>query len=81
MNDLRSRLKKCFAAVFPSVSQDQIETATPDTIKGWDSIAMVTLISVVEEEFGQSIPLEEIPNLNSFARLYTYLIDMDGMRP
>ena len=81
MDDIHYKLKRCFAAVFPDVRQGSIEVASPETINGWDSIAMVTLISIVEEEFGQPIPLEEIPNLNSFDNLYRYLTNKNGIRP
>jgi acyl carrier protein len=73
MNDIRTRLTRCFAAVFPDLPGDQIEAASIRTVKGWDSIALVTLISLVEEEFACSIALEQIPNLESFEKFHQYL--------
>jgi acyl carrier protein len=73
MNDTRARLNQCFAAVFPDLSREQFETATVQRVKNWDSIAMVTLVGLVEEEFACSITLEDIPNLDSFEKLYRHL--------
>jgi acyl carrier protein len=78
MDEISNRLKKCFVAVFPSVPVDKVETASQETVEKWDSIAMVTLISVVEEEFGQSVDVEDIPNLNSFESLRRYLTKTTG---
>ena len=75
MNDIRARLNSCFAAVFPDLPGDKIEAVSVRTVKGWDSIAVVTLISLVEEEFACSIALEEIPNLDSFEKFHRYLIE------
>jgi len=73
MNEIRARLNRCFAAVFPDLSRNQCETATVQSVKDWDSIATVTLVGLVEEEFACSIALEDLPNLDSFEKLYRYL--------
>jgi acyl carrier protein len=80
MDEIRNRLKKCFAAVFPNTPVNEIESSSQETTKQWDSIATVTLVSVVEEEFGQPIGVEDIPNLNSFENLRRYLTKMNGTR-
>jgi acyl carrier protein len=80
MDEVRDRLKKCFAAVFPNIPVSEIESSSQGTIEEWDSIAMVTLITVVEEEFGQPLDLEDIPNLNSFESLRRYLTKTNGTR-
>jgi acyl carrier protein len=80
MDEIRDRLRKCFAAVFPNIPVSEIESSSQETIEKWDSIAMVTLISVVEEEFGQPIDLEDLPNLNSFENFRRYLTKMNGTR-
>lgn len=69
MNELSidSRLTGCFQAVFPDLSGSQIANATTDTVESWDSVAMVTLVSVVEEEFSTVLSPEEYGNLLSFA--------------
>jgi acyl carrier protein len=81
MDDIRSRLRECFATIFPDLPPNRIETATLETISEWDSIAMVTLISVVEEEFGLPIALESVANLNSFDSLCRYLTTASDTQP
>jgi len=51
-NDIDDRLIRCFTAVFPDLSREQVVSASRDSIAGWDSLSGVTLVSVVEDEFG-----------------------------
>jgi acyl carrier protein len=60
------RLQKCFAAVFPNLSDDEILRASSASIAAWDSLATVTLVSVIEEEFGITIAPEEYEEMISF---------------
>jgi acyl carrier protein len=71
--DERSRLMKCFAAVFPDLPPAEIAAASPLTVPAWDSVAMVTLLAVVEEEFAITIDHEDIERLTSFAALADYV--------
>lgn len=64
---LEDRLMACFAAVFPHLSPQEIRNATSHSVEGWDSIAFVTLIAAVEEEFQITIPSDAYPKLDSFA--------------
>jgi acyl carrier protein len=73
MGDETSSLTRCFAAVFPELSVDQIVTASVETVPEWNSLASVTLIAVIEEQFGLQIPELDIPELGSFAAVRDYL--------
>ena len=73
MPDHRARLATCFSAVFPDLRPDELDGARPDTVAGWDSIANVTLLAVIEEEFGVAIAPEDIENLTSFAALLAHV--------
>ena len=73
MGDIRQRLTKCFAAVFPTVNGDQIEQLEPGSVDGWDSVATVTLMSVIEEEFEIEIDPENIEALLSFHSALSYV--------
>ena len=70
MPELEERLQKCFSAVFPGLSAEEIRRANSASIATWDSLATVTLVSVIEEEFGISIAPEE----------YEYMISFDLIR-
>lgn len=66
MDEIEERLVACFRTVFPDLDEGSIQTLSNTSIAGWDSVATVTLIAVVEEEFGISVPLEEFDAMSSF---------------
>ncbi len=67
MSDIQQRLINCFSVVFPDLSADEIPRAGSASVAAWDSLATVTLVSVVEEEFGVTISAEEYESFVSFA--------------
>jgi acyl carrier protein len=73
MNDVRTRLSGCFRAVFPHLSESAIHSASVESIEKWDSVAMVTLNSLVQEEFSLEIPLDDMEGLQSFSHFAEYL--------
>jgi acyl carrier protein len=73
MTDVQTRLAKCFTAVFPNLMPSEIPAATSTTVEGWDSLATVTLMTVVEEEFGTTIEPEELEHLQSFEAYVRHL--------
>lgn len=73
MPNLAARLRQCFATLFPDLTQDAIGKASVDSVSGWDSVAMVTLVSLIEEEFATSIPLEDLDQFTSFPQIEAYL--------
>lgn len=66
MSDIQERLINCFSTVFPDLSRDEILRASSSSVATWDSLATVTLVSVVEEEFGISILPEDYDYMVSF---------------
>jgi acyl carrier protein len=73
MDNLEHRLVRCFSSVFPSLNEDQIRNASVDSVPDWHSLASVTLISVVQEEFGVQVGLMDLPNLVSFSAVQNYV--------
>jgi acyl carrier protein len=73
MDELRSRLDKCFSAAFPKLAHDQIPDADTLNLKDWDSVASVTLFAIIEEEFGLELELSELPQLVSYRNILGYL--------
>jgi acyl carrier protein len=67
------RLVKCFGAVFPDLNEQQILAATPKTVGAWDSVATVTLMTVIEEEFGIQVDADDIEQLLSFDSALAYV--------
>lgn len=68
MQDVRhERLEGCFEQAFPGLSRSAIPTCTQSTVAAWDSIAHVTLMSLIGEVFGIEIDFEEFEDATSFA--------------
>lgn len=75
MSDLQTRLTSCFIRVFPNLPAERIPTASPQTVAEWDSIAAISLVNVIEEEFETQIDFEYLSDLDSFDKIATYLKD------
>ncbi|MBL7222559.1 MAG: acyl carrier protein [Candidatus Brocadiae bacterium] len=73
MPDLHCRLMECFAAVFPGLGEAEIPRASFTSVAKWDSLATITLIGVLEEEFGVSVPPDDLELLVSFELILDYL--------
>ncbi len=70
---VRQRLLECFRAVFPNASDEELAASSAGTNSSWDSVTQVTLISIVEEDFGIRLPEEQYGELTSFASLLAFL--------
>jgi acyl carrier protein len=68
-----ARLERCFAAVFPGLTPEQLRQADADNLAAWDSMNTVTLMAVVNEEFGSDLDLDQMEPLRSFQSLLGYL--------
>jgi acyl carrier protein len=73
MDDTEERLSGCFTAVFAELSPLAARTARIESVKGWDSIAAATLVSLVEEEFRIRIAPADLPELTSFDAFHRYV--------
>ena len=73
MDETRTRLIKCFETVFPDMPVGEITGATQASVAAWDSIAAITLLNVIEEEFQITMDLELAGELDSFPKIYEYL--------
>ena len=80
MNDIESRLIKCFQAVFPDLAEADITAATQDSVAVWDSVATITLANVIEDEFHQPVDFDQLSELTSFKRFREYLTSATGIR-
>ena len=70
---MEQRLVACFSAVLPDLTAEQVRQASANSSGDWDSVATVTLIAVVEEEFGITIGIEDPAQFDSFQGFLTYL--------
>jgi acyl carrier protein len=74
VNDDDNRLMRCFASALPGATRDEIRTAKFESMAGWDSLRGVTLLAVLDEEFGVQIDLQELLELETFDSVKRYLL-------
>lgn len=72
MNDTQERLVKCFSTVFPALSRTEILQANSESAE-WDSLTIVTLFAVIEEEFAIQFLPQEVESLLSFDAFWNYV--------
>ena len=73
MSNTEDRLVNCFALVFPELSAEEIRLASVASVGSWDSVASINLVTVIEEEFGLQVELEELGEMASFATILDLL--------
>ena len=73
MDDGTATLHRCFAVVFPDLADDEIPSASVGNVPEWDSLASVTLMAVLEGEFGVEISELDLSRLRSYADVLDYL--------
>lgn len=73
MNNDTVLLTKCFLATFPEMRPEEVNTASAATTDKWDSVASVTLFSLIEEEFGVALSLDALDEFSSFQQILAHL--------
>jgi len=73
MDETRQRLSNCFEVVFPALPHERIPGASTASVAEWDSVAAITLMNVLEEEFGLEMDLDDLADLDSFDKILAYL--------
>lgn len=76
MDNIREKLTGCFLLVFPQLDRSRVESASVDSVKQWDSVAQVNLLTVIGEEFGLEIDYEEFEGATSFEALAARLAQL-----
>jgi len=73
MNDIQNRVSRCFANVFPDLPDSELPKVSMASLARWDSIAQVTLLAAVAEEFSIDFTAEDFEELTSFALITDYV--------
>lgn len=66
MNNTAEKIKKIMSVIFEIPSGEINENSSSDNIENWDSLRHLNMIVALEEEFGVSIPDDEVGNLVNF---------------
>lgn len=71
--------KKDFLALLEEIIEADKDTMTGNEfindVDGWDSLAVVSFIAMVDENFGVTLPAKKISDANSFQDLIVLLGD------
>ena len=73
MDEVGARLTKCFIVVFPELKPDEASRASAATLDQWDSVASVTLFTLIEEEFGISLDVDALDQFSSFENIRAHI--------
>jgi acyl carrier protein len=73
MDAVHNKLSRCFTALFPTLGADDIPRANQESVPEWDSLAAITMMRMIEEEFDVQLDFEELENLTSFEGIHQYL--------
>ncbi len=78
MNDIETRLMECLQTVFPGVPAAELTEASVQTLEQWDSLATVTIVALVEEQFGIEVEPDDLTRFDSFAHIAAFLASRPG---
>lgn len=73
MTDLQDRLVRCFSSVFPTLSEAEICASDVVPLFDLDSLAGVTLVTLIDQEFGVNVDLPDLLELGSFEAISQFL--------
>jgi acyl carrier protein len=73
MNDTSQRIVRCFENVFPGIRANEVPRASTASLAAWDSVAHVTLLAAIAEEFGVEFAAEDFEELISFPLIVGYV--------
>jgi len=57
------------------LSKEEIASANIETVEAWDSVVTITLLTVIEEEFGIQFEPEALERLISYESMLDYLTE------
>jgi len=69
MSEIDQRLAALFRATFPDLDEKDLRQVTRDSIASWDSIAAVTLVTLIEDEFGEEFDLDSAAQWTSYIQI------------
>ena len=69
MKNIQERVARCFSNVFPGIPAGELARASTSSLATWDSVAQVTLLSSIAEEFGLEFEVEDFEELTSYRQI------------
>ena len=71
--DIEGRLRAVFAEVLNIDPGDITAATSPDTVSGWDSFAMVSLVAAIEQKFDITFDFQELIEITTFGSVLEIL--------
>ena len=72
-DNIQTRLVECFQTVFPDIAAEAIPSVSQASTPAWDSLAAITLVQVLEDEFSLELDLDKLADMDSFDKVLGYL--------
>jgi len=73
MSSAQARVEQCFRTAFPDLPEEELPRATMSSLSQWDSLSMLVLVGLIEEEFGLQIPPDDLGDFVSLELIVDYL--------
>jgi len=73
MSEHDDRLVRCFASVFPMMNEEEIRASNVVPLFDLDSLAGVTLVTLIDQEFGINVELSGLLELGSFEAISQFV--------
>jgi hypothetical protein len=73
MDDVQPRLLTCFQAVFPGRDAAALLRLNQASEPAWDSLASVTLVRLIEEQFNVQVDLFDMEEIDSFQTMENHI--------
>ena len=65
-DDIKERVRDAFFTTFPNLKEEDFGfDKTAEDFEEWDSLSHMTLVSELEKEFGVSMEIDEISEMDS----------------
>jgi acyl carrier protein len=78
MTNVEQRVAACFSNVIPGIEESQIPSSSTASLAAWDSVAHITLLSAISEEFGVEFSPDEFDELTSYLLIVDCLENRHG---
>ena len=73
MTTIPSRVSQCFLNVFPDIAAADLPRASQADLPQWDSVAHVTLLSAICEEFQIELDDDSFESLTSYSLIVDFV--------
>lgn len=83
MAELHDRLVRCFLSVFPALNEKEVRASDVTLLTNMDSLVGVTLVALIDEEFGVDMDVDGLLELGTFEAIQKYLREqsLSGLPP